>query len=217
MEPVRTSRSNTFLYLLANFLLWCIGWRAQGPVPKIKKFVLIGAPHTSFWDAPVGLIIAFSLRLRTTAFIKHTAFFWPFGLFLRYLGAVPVDRRLHQNMVDHAVDIIEKSDEIVPGMAPEGTRSNAGYWKSGFYYMALKAKVPILLVFFDYRRKVVGRGPILYPTGNVEADLEVIRRFYDTVTPRHPENRCPVRFRNMAPRAARDKRHQGQPAQHAGA
>ena len=186
-------------------------------MPKIKKFVVIAAPHTSLWDAPIGLIIAFSLRVHATSLIKHSAFFWPLGPLLRYLGGVPVDRRLHHNMVDHAADIIAKSDEIALAMAPEGTRSNAGYWKSGFYYMALRAKVPILLVFFDYRRKVVGRGPILYPTGNVEADLDVIRRFGATVTPRHPENRCPVRFRNRVPREARDKQHQGKPARHAGA
>ena len=210
IQPAKTKRSNLLLHLLARFLMWLIGWRAQGPVPEIPKFVVVMAPHTSFWDAFVAFFMSYSLRVYPKALIKDSAFRGPWGGVLKYFGGIPIDRNRHHNTVDQAVEAIRESDEIAFAMAPEGTRKNAGYWKSGFYHIARKANVPLVLGFMDYRRKTAGRGPIFYPTGDIEADLAEIRKFYDTITACRPENVTPVRFRDRSSTDGGSRQSQGE-------
>ncbi len=194
-------------YLIGRFYVWLVGWRIEGQKPDVAKYVLIAAPHTSNWDFPIMLAMSWVLGMRVNWMGKHTLFRFPFGPLMRWLGGVSVDRRSRHNTVQQIVNEFARRDDLVLLVPPEGTRRRADYWKSGFYYMALGAGVPLVFGFLDYRRKVGGIGPTYYPTGDVERDLEVIRRFYEPIGPKYPDCYGPIRFRprNDQPAASTDQ------------
>jgi 1-acyl-sn-glycerol-3-phosphate acyltransferase len=148
---------------------------------------VIAAPHTSNWDLPVLLSLAFALGVKASWLGKHTLFRRPFGFLFRWMGGIPVYRSASKNMVAQSVEMFRNSEKLILTIPPEGTRSKVSYWKSGFYYIALGAEVPIAMAFIDYKRKTSGVGPTLYPTGDIEADMEVIRNFYANVTAKYPD------------------------------
>jgi len=172
---------------LAFSFLKVFGWRLEGRLPDVDKLVVIAAPHTSNWDLPVLLSLAFALRAKACWLGKHSLFRRPFGFLFRWMGGIPVYRSASQNMVAQSVEMFRKSEKLILTIPPEGTRSKVSHWKTGFYYIALGAGTPIAMAFIDYKRKVTGVGPTLYPTGNIEADMEVIRNFYATVTAKYPD------------------------------
>jgi 1-acyl-sn-glycerol-3-phosphate acyltransferase len=185
---------------VARFLLRLIGWRAEGALPGTPKFVLVVAHHTSNWDVPIGLLCAYALGLLYEwpygFMIKAHALRWPVvGPLLRWFGGIPIDRSAAHNVVEQMVDVFERSDRLMLAITPEGTRQKRGYWKSGFYHIALGARVPIVLAYLDFKRKAGGLGPIFWPTGDVEADLQVIRDFYAGVTAMYPDQVGEVRFK----------------------
>ena len=156
------------------------GWQVQGALaPEARKSVFIAAPHTSNWDLPYTLMVAFALGLDIRWMGKSSLFRWPFGWFVRWLGGIPVDRSRSNDLV--AASALALTDApgamqlIVP---PEGTRGRTRYWKTGFYYIAAAARVPIVMAYMDYERKVSGLGPIFVPTGDIEADMARIKAFY---------------------------------------
>ena len=175
------------LYRLAKFVLWAGGWRAVGTLPDLPKFVVIGAPHTSNWDWFWMLPFAIVFRTEVVWMVKHTVYRWPFKSILRRIGAIPIDRRSSHNVVEQAIQAFENNERLVMLLTPEGTRKRLPYWKSGFYHIARGANVPIVLGFLDYKRKVGGVGPTMMPTGDIEADMKVIRDFYAGITAKHPE------------------------------
>ena len=134
--------------------------------------MLIAAPHTSNWDLPYTLMVAFALRLNVYWMGKQSIFKPPFRRVMLWLGGIPIQRESSNNVVEASIVAIQKADGpvqlIVP---PEGTRSKARYWKTGFYYIALGANVPIVMAYMDYARKESGLGPVFEPTGNIEADM----------------------------------------------
>jgi 1-acyl-sn-glycerol-3-phosphate acyltransferase len=172
---------------LAFSFLKVFGWRLEGRLPDVDKLVVIAAPHTSNWDLPVLLSLAFALRAKACWLGKHSLFRRPFGFFFRWMGGIPVYRSASQNMVAQSVEMFRNSKKLILTIPPEGTRSKVSHWKTGFYYIALGAGTPIAMAFIDYKRKASGVGPTLYPTGNIEADMEVIRNFYATVTAKYPD------------------------------
>ena len=119
--------------------------------------------------------------------MKHTWFRWPMGHFFRWLGAFPVDRSKSKNVVARSIEAFHEHTQLVMVVPPSGTRKKVVYWKTGFYYIAKGANVPIVLGYLDYRRKVGGIGPILDPTGNIEADMKIIRNFYMGITGKYPK------------------------------
>ena len=156
------------------------GWQVQGALaPEARKSVFIAAPHTSNWDWPYTLMVAFALGLDIRWMGKASLFRWPFGWFMRWLGGIPVDRSRSNDLV--AASALALTDApgamqlIVP---PEGTRGRTRYWKTGFYYIAAAARVPIVMAYMDYERKVSGLGPVFVPTGDIEADMARIKAFY---------------------------------------
>jgi len=165
-----------------------VGWEAVGNVPDIPKFVLPLAPHTSNWDLLFILAVFYALGIKFFWFGKKEIFRWPVGGFFKWLGGIPIDRSSRQNMVQQTVDIIQAHEQIVVGISPEGTRSNTKYWKTGFYYIACQARIPIAFAFLDYGRKAGGLGPIMNPTGDIEEDMKTIRQFYSGITAKHPQN-----------------------------
>jgi 1-acyl-sn-glycerol-3-phosphate acyltransferase len=170
------------------------GWqvRVQPPPPRC---VVIGAPHTSGWDLPLTLLLMLAAGLKLRWIGKDTLFRGPTGWLLRALGGIPVNRRSRSNFVEQMVAAFRANEPLMLAIMPEGTRSSTPYWKTGFYYIALNSGVPIVLGYGDYRRRVVGLGPSLQPTGNIQADFETIRAFYTGITGRHPERQGAIQLR----------------------
>ncbi|MBI3241173.1 MAG: lysophospholipid acyltransferase family protein [Chloroflexi bacterium] len=188
------------LQRLGQFLLRLIGWKVDAQLPADSKVVLIVAPHTSNWDLPIGLICAFAIGLMRNwhigYMVKDSATRWPvIGQVIRWFGAIPINRSAAQNVVDQMVAAFKQYDRLLLGITPEGTRKKVAYWKSGFYQIALKAQVPIALAYLDYGRKVGGVGPTIVPTGNMEADLEIIRQFYAGIAGKFPHQFGEIQFR----------------------
>ncbi len=163
------------------------GWRVEGALPPGGgKCVLIAAPHTSNWDMPYALTACFVLRLNPRWMGKASIFRFPFGGIMRWLGGVAVDRsRSHNAVADQAQALRESDEPIQLIIAPEGTRKRTREWKTGFYYIAREAGVPIVLAYLDYERRVAGLGRVFQPTGDVQADIAEIKRFYATVRGRN--------------------------------
>ena len=176
---------NTLLHRLALLLLKITGWQKEGALPSVPKYVMIAAPHTSNWDLPIMLTLAFAFRARVFWMGKHTLFRQPFGAFFRWLGGVPIDRSKSNNVVEQTIQIIRDCESFVLVVAPEATRKRVAYWKTGFYHIACGAGVPIVLGFLDYRRKVGGMGPLINPSGNIETDMDTIRDFYGSIDGKH--------------------------------
>ncbi|MFN9774210.1 MAG: lysophospholipid acyltransferase family protein [Burkholderiales bacterium] len=165
------------------------GWTVQGSLPpEASRCVLIAAPHTSNWDLPYTLMVAFVLRLNVHWMGKHTLFAFPFGPVMRWLGGIAVDRSRSTSQVSaSATALKEAAGPLQLVVPPEGTRGRTRHWKTGFYYIALEAGVPIVLAYMDYGRKVAGLGPVFVPTGDVDADMAEIKRFYAGIQGRRPD------------------------------
>ncbi len=188
------------LRFTARLILKLGGWTAVGDAPAANRAVIIAAPHTSNWDALWGLTYKVATDLDIRFFAKHTLFWFPLGQLLSALGAIPLDRRHPGGAVRQAVDAFGNRDTFYFGLAPEGTRARATYWKSGFYRIATEADVPVVLGFFDYGRRRLGMGPTVRLTGDRDADMAQIAAFYAGITGHNPDNETPVRLAPDAPR-----------------
>ena len=171
---------SALLRTIALAYLRVAGWKVTGALPpEASRCVMIAAPHTSNWDLPYTLMVAFALRLQIHWMGKHTIFRPPFRAIMQWLGGIPVDRNTSNNLVAASAEALRTTQQpmqlIVP---PEGTRSRSRYWKTGFYHIAVSANVPIVLAYMDYEHKLSGLGPVFHPTGDLEADMQVIKRFY---------------------------------------
>ena len=180
---------NTLLRAGALAFLKLNGWTVQGVLPaKAHKAVLIAAPHTSNWDLPYTLMVGLSLRLNIYWMGKQSLFRFPFGPLMRWLGGIPVDRSRNNSLVSASAEAIVAADGPVQLVVPpEGTRGKTRHWKTGFYFIALEARVPIVMAYMDYHRKISGLGPVFTPSGDVEADMAVIKRFYAGVKGRNAD------------------------------
>jgi len=172
---------------LAYIILRLIGWRTHVIRPHSSKYVLIGAPHTSNWDFGIFLLLMAANQLPIRFMGKDSLFRGPMGPLMRSLGGIPVNRREHTNLVDQIVAKFDEYEELIIGIAPEGTRSKTKHWRTGFYYIALKAKVPIAMAYLDYGNKIIGVGPSFTPSGDLKADFEIIREFYTGVVGKNPK------------------------------
>ena len=164
------------------------------PPSEIKRYVLVGAPHTSNWDFIYGLATSHHMNLKNIHFtIKKEWLRFPFNLILKPLGAVGIDRSSKRageerlDMVDEMAKIFKSRDKVTVVVTPEGTRKPVKRWKKGFYHVAQKANVPILLGYIDYEKKEVGVGKVIYPSGDIKKDMREIFDFYNTITPRYPD------------------------------
>lgn len=182
----------SILQWLSISILRICGWRREGQLPNIPKYVMIVAPHTSNWDMPIGMAIVFAFKLKLSWLAKESLFRWPFGGFIKWLGGIPIDRSKSSNLVAQSIQTFNDNDKMVMVVAPEGTRKKVDYWKTGFYYIARGANVPIVMSFIDYARKAGGIGPMIIPTGNIELDMQKIRCFYDKITGKFPDKSTPA-------------------------
>ena len=168
--------------------LW--GWKVVGDVPTKKRFVIIGAPHTSNWDFPIFLSMVGYRGLRVNYLAKHTLFQGAFGWFFYYLGGIPVDRASPdaKDVVSQVVEEFKVREQIWLGIAPEGTRKKVEKWKTGFYRIAKAADMPVATAYLDKKSKTVGFGPMFTVTGDMEKDINDMMNFYADKTGVNPEN-----------------------------
>ena len=170
--------------------IWYLtGWRMENPFPSdIPKYVTLGVPHTSNWDYWQFVCMAFYSKRRPKVTIKDSFFVGPLGWFLKMTGGIPINRSKSQNLVEQLTKRFNNSERMVLVFTPEGTRSASDHWRTGFYYTALSANVPIVPAYIDYRRKRAGAGEPIVPTGDLQADFEKIKAFYsDYGYPKHPD------------------------------
>lgn len=172
------------------------GWDVAGEIPPGSKFVLVGAPHTSNWDFLFTMAAVRVLRLKISWMGKHTLFKGPLGVIMRWLGGIPINRTSAHGVVEQMVERFAKAEKLVVAVAPCGTRKRGEYWKSGFYWIALNAQIPILCGYLDYGRKQAGVGLSFVPSGDMEGDMDRIRAFYEGVQGKKPELQTAVRFRD---------------------
>jgi 1-acyl-sn-glycerol-3-phosphate acyltransferase len=180
---------NTLLRWFSIGFLRLKGWRVEGALPQAgHKSVLIAAPHTSNWDLPYTLMVAFALRLTPYWMGKKSIFSFPFGPLMRWLGGIAVNREQSTNLVAASAQaLVQAQGPVQLIVPPEGTRSKTRYWKTGFYYIALQAQVPIVLAYIDYSTRRSGLGPVFTPTGDVEADMASIKAFYAPFKGKNPD------------------------------
>ncbi len=177
---------------MARALLYLTRWRIQSGPPDLARAVLVFAPHSSNWDFLVGVMSMFALDLKVSWLGKHTMFRRPWGGLMRWLGGIPVDRSSPGGMVDDIQRAFRSREQLLLGIAPEGTRSTEGSWRSGFWRIAKAADVPLVLVFFDYARRVIGFEAPFDPTDDFEADREALQQIIVDVTPRRTLAARPV-------------------------
>ncbi len=158
-----------------------LGWRVTGDVPDLPKFVAAVAPHTSNWDFVVGMAAMLALDLKITFIGKHTLFRWPIAGLMRWLGGVPVDRSAHHGLVGETVAAMDRAPQSVVAIAPQGTRRPVRRFKSGFLQIARGARVPVVLVSFDYAERCVRFGPTFMPGDDVDAELRRVEAFFANV------------------------------------
>lgn len=174
-------------------MLRAFGWTIVGDVPVLRKAVLVVAPHTSNWDFVIGLLAKFALGLHVTFLGKHTLFRGPLGVWMRYLGGMPVDRSKPGDTVARVVAAVRAADEVLVAIAPEGTRRAASGWKLGFYRIAHGAGIPVVPVAIDGKKREVRIGPALPLSGDLAADFAALAVHYEGAQGIHPADAAPVK------------------------
>ena len=175
-----------FIYKIIFFNM--MGWRIKGKMdPEIKKCIIIVVPHTSWHDFYIGLFARGIIGLEMHYVAKKELFKFPFGFYFQWMGGAPLDRNSRQNTVEAIAEIFKKKAIFRLAIAPEGTRKKVSNWKTGFYYIALKAEVPIVPVAFDYSKKEVILHDAFYPTGDIQNDFLSLKNNYKGVVGRIPE------------------------------
>lgn len=194
--------------VLGRAFLRLNGWTVVGTLPPTRKYVLLSAPHTSNWDFAYLLAIGGVMGFDPHWIGKHSLFRGPMGPVMRALGGIAVDRRSRNNLVEQVVQAFQTADEFVLAIAPEGTRRKSTHWKTGFYYMAQGAGVPLQLGFLDYAKKCGGFGPVLTPSGDLQRDMATMRDYYAGVEGRFPQHASPVITRDQEPAPDADRLQQ---------
>ena len=178
---------------LSRIVFWLSGWSLNANWPEgLKKAVLIAIPHTSNWDLLYARAAFFLMDIPVKFTIKKEVMVGPLGWLIKGLGGIAIDRKRvpggrKQTYTEAMTAMLKESDELVIMVTPEGTRSAVKRWKSGFYHIALGAEVPVVIGYLDYKKKEAGIGPCIYPNGNMEEQIEEMKEFGRSVTPRHPE------------------------------
>ena len=181
-------RGNKVSPIIGSWLMKTAGWRTVGEIPNISQAVVLALPHTSNVDGVYAIPSLFALDLKISIMGKHTLFKVPvFAQLLNWIGVIPINRSDKGSVLQSSIDKFKSGEPLFLGLAPEGTREYTESWKTGFYYLAVGAGVPILPVALDYNTKEVRFLSLVHPTGDIEADLPKIYTQYQGVMPRHPE------------------------------
>lgn len=170
-----------------KILFGWMGFKDDVSEPFLEKYIIALAPHTSNWDFVIGMLYCRAKGFRCNFLMKKEWFFWPLGILMHRLGGIPVFRNKQMGMTDIVAEQAMKMKSFRLCITPEGTRKPVTEWKKGFYYIALKANLPILLYALDYRTKTITCTRTFYPTGDAEKDILEIKNYYKDFTGRHPE------------------------------
>lgn len=165
-----------------------LGWKMNVSVPDYDKCVVCAAPHTTNLDLFIGKLFYGAWGRKTSFMMKKEWFFFPLGILFKAVGGIPVNRGRKTSLVDQMVQAFKSSKKFHLAITPEGTRKPNPHWKKGFYYIALKAGVPIVLVGIDYPSKTISATKAVMPSGDIEKDMREIKLYYKNFTGKHPEN-----------------------------
>jgi len=188
-QSFRAHRPKVFQWL-GKIMLSIFGWKVKGSIANEysdKKLVVIVAPHTSNWDGILGFAAIAGLDVRIIFIGKHTAFQYPLGAFLRYMGGIPVDRSRPGGVIQVVIDKIKHNENALIALSPEGTRSKVVEWKTGFLRIAKELNAKIVPVSLDFSKKEILFGDIFTPSGNNKKDISDLKYYYSIFTPKHPE------------------------------
>lgn len=180
--------------LVGHTVLWLLGWHVEGEPPEHPKCIVVGHPHTSSWDFPLFVMTMWVLGVRMRWMGKQSLFSGPMGGLFRALGGLPVDRSGGKNTVQAVADLFEEHETLMVGIAPSGTRKAGEHWKSGFYHIALAAKVPLALGSIDFKKRAGCFLGSVHLTGDMKTDMDAIRQGYAGVEGRNPERQIPIRL-----------------------
>lgn len=166
------------LQKLSTLILRMMGWTIISEVPpNVKKAIVLQAPHTSMLDFIIGRMAFWQYGVKISLLVKKEAVDTWYGFLIKAVGGIPVDRKRSTKLVDQVAEKFNESDSLYLVVTPEGTRTRVDKWKKGFYYIALKANIPILIGFIDFSKKIGGIGPSFYPTGDFEKDMKEIESY----------------------------------------
>ena len=190
---------NALVYHFARLAFKLTGWHVEGELPDTPRYVIVST-HTSNWDFAFGILgmAILSCGFQSIHIVwlgKQELFRGVMGAIFRRIGGIPIDRQHGHGVVEQAIAFLRSRPKLAMLITPQGTRKRRNYWKTGFYHIALGAGVPILLGYIDYRRRAAGPGPLIVPSGDIEADMAIIRDFYQSVTPRYPWQAGDIRVR----------------------
>ncbi|HKJ07134.1 MAG TPA: 1-acyl-sn-glycerol-3-phosphate acyltransferase [Flavobacteriaceae bacterium] len=175
-------------YIARFFLYTLLGWKAKGKFPShLNKYVIIAAPHTHWIDFPLGITIKWAEGLSANFIGKASLFKPPFGLIFKWLGGAPIERGKSSNKVEAIVSIFNKREQFILALSPEGTRKKVDKWKTGFYYIAKGAGVPIVMTTLNFDKKEVKISEPYYPTDNMEEDFNHFAEFFKGAVGKKPE------------------------------
>lgn len=174
---------------LAKFIFTKIlGWKLVGNFPSdIKKYVVIGVPHTSWHDFPMAILAKYSFKVDVRFIGKEELFKPPFGFLFRWLGGTPVNRSKSTNLVDAIVKVFNRKDAFILGLSPEGTRKKVNKWKTGFYYIAKGANVPIVMFTLDFGNRQIAISEPYFTTEDKEKDFAHFYAYYKGIKGKKPE------------------------------
>ncbi len=174
-------------FLSKLILLHIMAWKIVNTFPKLKKYVIIAAPHTSWQDFPIGILAKFCIGLKVNYIGKASLFKPPFGFLFRWLGGAPIERNKSTNKVQAIVNIFNAKDEFILAMSPEGTRQKVEKWKTGFYYIAKGANVPIVMITLDFQYKQIKISEPYYLTNDMETDFKHFHSYFKDVKGKNPD------------------------------
>ena len=173
---------------IGRFILWSYRWRIEGEVLNSKKFMVILAPHTSYWDFLTNMGTMLALGIRNRWFVADVFCWWPLGNLMRWLGGIPIDRNSPQDLVSFTIGKFTDHNELILAMYPEGTTRKVEKWKTGFWHIARGADIPIQFLAVDYKNRVSVFGPVIQPSDDIEADMKKIQTYFKDVIPKTSEN-----------------------------
>ena len=185
LPPQVPQRQRRRAQRLAAWILERAGWKLTGQFPDVSRLVVIGAPHSSWWDGVWGLLAVVAIGVDITILGKRELFFWPLSSLLRWVGVVPVDRFATQGIVGDMTQRFAQDRPLWLAIAPEGTRKRMSKWRTGFWHVARAAKVPILPMAFHYPDKIIHAGPLFETSADVDADIARLRDIYAPFQGKH--------------------------------
>ncbi|HID82608.1 MAG TPA: glycerol acyltransferase [Chromatiales bacterium] len=187
LGPLTPRQGNALTKAIGRALLVVYRWRIKGEVHNAPKFVIVIAPHTSQWDFLAPNVTMLAVGFRSSWLFADAYDWWPLGSFMRWLGGIPIERSTSHDLVTQVVQTFNENDELILGLFPEGSRKKVQKWKTGFWYIAVQASVPIQLVSLDYERRVAEFGPVINPSDSMEADMERIQNHFRGVMAKYPD------------------------------